>query len=52
MNNIVQSTLYTLLFAAFQNFTCNKLVKNFENLTLNIIPTKKTWTSINSILQQ
>lgn len=42
MNNIVQSMLYTLLFAAFQNFTCNKLVKNFENLTLNIIPTKKT----------
>lgn len=26
MNNIVQSTLYTLLFAAFQNFTCDKLV--------------------------
>lgn len=41
MNNIVQSMLYTLLFAAFQNFTCNKLVKNFKNLTLNIIPTKK-----------
>ena len=52
MNNIVQSMLYTLLFAAFQNFTCNKLVKNFEHLTLNIIPTKKTQTSINSILQQ
>lgn len=26
-NNIVQSTLYTLLFAAFQDLTCNKLVK-------------------------
>lgn len=47
MNNIVQSTLYTLLFAAFENFTCNKLVKNFKHH-----PNKKNRTSINSILQQ